>query len=244
MHKIFFILFSFLFTQYFNVGDQISIQDQNQTWPICYDVNNEQIEAQYPLNDIKLSNFNGDLNGGDYKIVVLRFSASWWTYCYTGIEVFDDLILSWGNNSNVLFLNHLYQPYQPYSCESWGDFGAEGIPLVFYGDTFTTQFVDLGFPLYVILDHTMTIRYRDMFPSTWILNNKINQYLSMLPPTIGDLNFDGSINIQDVILLVYIALNSSAGILPTEQELVIGDIYLDGEINIIDIVGLVNIILD
>ena len=40
----------------------------------------------------------------------------------------------------------------------WGDFGVEGIPLVFSNSQFTLKFIDVGFQLYVIFDDTMTIK--------------------------------------------------------------------------------------
>ena len=52
----------------------------------------------------------------------------------------------------------------------------------------------------------------------------------------GDINGDGSSNIQDVVLLINIILGS------TEDEL--GDINGDGFVDILDIVSLVNIILE
>ena len=54
--------------------------------------------------------------------------------------------------------------------------------------------------------------------------------------TIGDLNSDGMVNIQDVILLV----NDVIG---TLADVTCADLNDDGEINILDIVQLVNIIL-
>ena len=52
----------------------------------------------------------------------------------------------------------------------------------------------------------------------------------------GDLNYDGSVNILDVILLV----NDVIGIL---ADVTCADLNGDGEINIQDIIILVNIIL-
>ena len=54
---------------------------------------------------------------------------------------------------------------------------------------------------------------------------------------IGDLNYDDSINILDVIILVNHILS------PAAVELDGADINNDGEINILDVVALVNIIL-
>ena len=54
---------------------------------------------------------------------------------------------------------------------------------------------------------------------------------------LGDLNFDSVINIQDIILLVSIILDS-------EDYIESGDINMDGMIDVIDVVQLVSLILD
>ena len=53
---------------------------------------------------------------------------------------------------------------------------------------------------------------------------------------LGDLNEDGVINIQDVILIVNLILNN--------QFDINGDINNDGNIDVIDVVQIVNIILN
>jgi len=54
--------------------------------------------------------------------------------------------------------------------------------------------------------------------------------------TLGDINEDGEINIQDVILLVNLVLSNEYNDL--------ADMNSDGNIDILDIVQLVNIILN
>ena len=56
-------------------------------------------------------------------------------------------------------------------------------------------------------------------------------------PILGDVNADQIINIQDVIIVVSVALNNSSGI-------VCGDINNDNTINIQDIILIVNEILE
>jgi len=58
---------------------------------------------------------------------------------------------------------------------------------------------------------------------------------------IGDLNFDGQLNILDVMQLINFILGNSE---LTNQQYAVSDINLDGTINILDIVQLVNIILN
>ena len=55
----------------------------------------------------------------------------------------------------------------------------------------------------------------------------------------GDLNQDGWINVQDIILTINLVLGAS----PSDYELCSGDINEDGVIDILDIVLLINLIL-
>ncbi|MBC8256197.1 MAG: trypsin-like peptidase domain-containing protein [Candidatus Marinimicrobia bacterium] len=58
---------------------------------------------------------------------------------------------------------------------------------------------------------------------------------------LGDINMDGSINIQDVILMVNIILDI---LNPTPDQFEAADLNADGIINVLDVIALVNIILD
>ena len=55
----------------------------------------------------------------------------------------------------------------------------------------------------------------------------------------GDVNFDGSLDITDVILLVNFVLGTT----PTEEEALTADFNQDGIINILDVISLVGEIL-
>ncbi len=52
----------------------------------------------------------------------------------------------------------------------------------------------------------------------------------------GDVNFDGTLNILDVVTIVGFVLNNPA---PTEEELLTGDMNQDGILNILDVISLV-----
>jgi hypothetical protein len=73
MFKInsFIILFSFIFS--YEVGDMITPSHQNTEYDICY---GSQLD---PNNDgiFTFSEYNGDLNGGNYHVILLEMSASW-----------------------------------------------------------------------------------------------------------------------------------------------------------------------
>lgn len=56
----------------------------------------------------------------------------------------------------------------------------------------------------------------------------------------GDVNFDGLINITDIDILVNALLQKIA---LTAQQIVVADVNLDGAINVSDIIAIVNIIL-
>ena len=56
----------------------------------------------------------------------------------------------------------------------------------------------------------------------------------------GDVNFDGTINIQDVILGVSFVLGTTT---PTDEEYISTDINQDSILNILDIIEIVNIVL-
>ena len=95
----------------------------------------------------------------------------------------------------------------------------------------------------VLLDKDLNKRYQFQYASSGItsaqeteLFEAINILISELSELLGDVNGDSNLNIQDVILLVSMALGS------LESDL-IGDINQDGGVNILDVVLLVNIIL-
>ena len=56
----------------------------------------------------------------------------------------------------------------------------------------------------------------------------------------GDTNFDGYINIQDVIITIGFVLGNST---PTDEEYIVSDINQDSILNILDIIEIVNIVL-
>ena len=55
----------------------------------------------------------------------------------------------------------------------------------------------------------------------------------------GDVNFDGQLNVTDVVLIINFILGDE----PTEEELLTGDMNQDGILNILDAISLVSQIL-
>ena len=64
---------------------------------------------------------------------------------------------------------------------------------------------------------------------------------SSLDILFGDVNYDGEIDVLDIVLVVNFALNTTT---PTTEELYAADINSDGVIDILDVVNIVNIILN
>ena len=56
----------------------------------------------------------------------------------------------------------------------------------------------------------------------------------------GDVNFDGMLNVLDVVEIVGFVLNTTT---PTEEQLLTGDMNQDGILNILDVINLVSQII-
>lgn len=56
----------------YSIGDTLSIDDQNMLFPICNG------SGDYSTGDsFSFSDFNGSLNGGEYKITIISMNATW-----------------------------------------------------------------------------------------------------------------------------------------------------------------------
>ena len=99
----------------YNVGQTISIRDQNVTLEGCA------TNSDYYQQPYKLSDWNGTLNGGEYKVIWLEMSASWWPSCYSSIGTMDNIHDQWDEVEAVAMALELSDPGQPYSCASWGN---------------------------------------------------------------------------------------------------------------------------
>ena len=77
MKKIFLAVFtvsSFLFCSY-NVGQTISLSDQQLTKEVCY---SSDFSTDYQVgDDFSLYDLNGDYNGGTYHVIFFDMSATW-----------------------------------------------------------------------------------------------------------------------------------------------------------------------
>ena len=68
---VYLVLFSFVLPVY-NVGDTITDADQNIILNVCDQTSEYNVGAQ-----IRMSDWNGALNGGNYHVIWLEMSASW-----------------------------------------------------------------------------------------------------------------------------------------------------------------------
>ena len=250
--KYIFVL-NFLFGTHYYIGDTMSIEDQNKEFDICY--------GHYPNETFKFSDFNGNLNGGNYKVIMVRMNAVWWGPCYSSIEVFDEIIVEWQDHPNVGFVNEVNDFNQPYSCEQWGDAGIEGIPFILNGDASysypvsTAPVFDMlnycgGYTSYAFLDHTMTVRYKDsafsLFGANSIIESLLEEYYLSDPS--GDMDNDGFPNESDNCVEISNPYQEDLdgdgfGDLCDECNTFLGNINNDTIIDILDVVGLVNVVL-
>ena len=64
--------FRLVSAQTYCAGDQVSITHQNVSHEVCAGFDD------YETGDMfKLADYNGDLNGGNYHIILIDMSASW-----------------------------------------------------------------------------------------------------------------------------------------------------------------------
>ena len=78
----------------YDVGETISIYNQNKELEICYaaelDTDND--------GTFSLADYNGDLNGGQYNVFLIDMSATWCAPCFSLIPHFDDVASEWQDN--------------------------------------------------------------------------------------------------------------------------------------------------
>jgi len=66
---VFVLFLSSLFSAY-DVGDQISLDDQEMEFSFCYP------ESQ-ANSSFSFAQHNGDLNGGNFQVLLIEMSTSW-----------------------------------------------------------------------------------------------------------------------------------------------------------------------
>ena len=152
------------------------------------------------------------------------------------------MVQEYSDDNRMLIVENFDEIEQPYTCEQWGAFAEENLPMIFTDGTPAWDFflwdmfsLDCSAGTFVI-DHNMRIRYvLDYFPSDSLNSFIIPELLNELEVSISYINGYGLINILDIISLANIILYDSL------NEL--GDVNQDGETNILDIMTVVNFIL-
>ena len=147
-----------ILSQTYCAGDQISLDDQNIEYPVGAGY------GDYDTGDIfKLSDLNGDVNGGEYHVIFIDLSTSWCDPCYYTAPYIDELEEEF-ESSGVKFITALADPGQPYSFEDWQAVGDPEMPLIINDDVTSPSIFDLfhdasnSNPAFVIIDHTMQVR--------------------------------------------------------------------------------------
>ena len=241
-------LFAYCPNGIYEIGDTISIDHQNQGFDLC--------DGDYPNDTLKLADFNGATNGGNYKIIIISMDATWCPPSYSYQSMFDGLASDYEDNPGVVFLNDLSDLGQPYSCEAWGNIGVPGIPLTVNTDTNDQDsevcwMVGSGFyPSSAIIDHTLTLRLKESTASASTLINLIDELLEECgvlcnPPDVDEDGIDNNIDNCPEAYNPYQEDFDDDGIGDECDDCynMLGDINDDGLLDIIDIVNLVNIVL-
>ena len=74
------------------------MDDQLRVYNVCNAPEN------YNDNIFRLSDYNGDLNGGNYRIILISMNASWWPACYGYISMMDQILEFTNANIDLEFL--------------------------------------------------------------------------------------------------------------------------------------------
>ena len=157
-------------------------------------------------------------------------TSFWDSYCLSSIITFINSLFDeseWALNQSSWYDNGLNINVDPLFTDSGtGDYTIqEDSPCI---DASTAFFEWEGDTLINLPDSAYYGLAPDMGAFEW------------MPEILGDLNEDGSINIQDIIIEVDIILEN---IIPIDYQLWAGDLNADGAIDIYDIILLVGIIL-
>ncbi len=63
------LIMSLLTAQTYQVGETMSLTHQNMAFDVCY--------GDYPSDQFRFADLNGDLNGGTYYITFVDMAATW-----------------------------------------------------------------------------------------------------------------------------------------------------------------------
>ena len=156
---------------------------------------------------------------------------------------------NYGSDNRLHIMQNLDDVGTPFDCEGWSNFcGGESYDIVDDGNVgmndhflFDLFALDNYWHSIVILDHNMVFRYYCECNECLELGYEglseiIGGLISEINIMLGDLNYDGILNIQDVILIVNLVLNS--------EYTNLADLNSDSTVDVLDIIQLLNIILN
>ncbi len=143
-------LLLFLNAQTYEIGSRLSVDHQLTEIYAC-------------ANDsgpVSLADYNGNLNGGNFHIILLNFFTSWCTNCQAETPLLFGLNEQYRDQGLTLLSLGRQWDY-PYSCQGWADLGLYN-PVLDDDTTSVWSWFGLGYvPQQVILDHNMNVRYND-----------------------------------------------------------------------------------
>ena len=210
---------------------------------------------QGPDFDLNIvANGNGSFQLSDHigEVIVLAFFAPNWPVCSPELSDFETsiwqefdqevIVLGIINTSNQGQIDQFVAENSltfPIVYDPGSPGGVQG------GDTYDLYFMPNDgspYPRDFIIDQEGIIQYANNEIDTDWMISIIEDLIFDSNLTLGDLNFDGIINILDIVSLVNIVLGLTEN--PTEDMLYVADINQDQSINVLDIVLTVNIVLN
>ena len=161
MFKLFLLLFGICFS--YEIGDRVSIEDQQKQYDICGSGNNG--DQDY----VSLADYNGQ-DGSNLAVSMIVMSASWCGPCITfAQQILPNAENFYAANDNTLIFTNLDDIGQPYTCNQWNSFGNSEKIVTDDGSDYDLylQFGSGGsggqagcYPSLVYLDHTMTVAHK------------------------------------------------------------------------------------
>ena len=161
----------------YNVGDTVSMNDQNQAFSVC--------NGDYYYDDFKLADLNGDFNGGHYFVSMIDISATWCPPCVDyASTTMSNVADEWADEPHVKIITSLSDLNQPYSCGQWGNLGSsEEDPFIFHDPSY--KMIDwfgccnnqVGWPSTVFINENMKVHFLANYMGTYEVNYIIEQML-------------------------------------------------------------------
>ena len=194
--------------QGYDPDDSLCVYDICETLPSNdeYLCNDSQINYPYQpgdeirCNDLEMgldicfpSDCNNNISLGDYygKVIWLEMTSSWWSNCVTHLPGADGLIADYIDNPNFAAISVLMDTGQPHTCEAWGNFGNNKLPILINGGsslTFGNQnglesmfFTNSQIPKRVFIDHELKVYDIDVgYMSEEEIKFNIDQMLELM----------------------------------------------------------------